>query len=108
MTKTITKKLYGKRNPIKQGQHYMNHLMAMTAEGLHSKSDIAAELAHRDIVIEDLFDIYWQLLNAIEMHTDPKEDILNKLLVESAYKVVNRHGLSKHTPRWNNKLTNNE
>ncbi len=54
MNKTMTKKLYAKRNPIEQGQHYMNHLMAMTAEDLHSKSAIAEELAHRDIVIENI------------------------------------------------------
>jgi hypothetical protein len=28
--------------------------MAMTAEELHSKADIAAELAHRDIIIKNL------------------------------------------------------
>ncbi len=50
----MTKKLYAERNPTKQGQHYMNHLMAMTAEGLHSKSAIAEELAHRDIVIKEM------------------------------------------------------
>ena len=36
----------------RQGGHYMLHVQAMTAEGLHSKSDIAAELAHRDALIE--------------------------------------------------------
>ncbi|MDO9345079.1 MAG: hypothetical protein Q7T99_16505 [Pseudomonas sp.] len=32
----------------RDGNHYCNHVLAMTAEGLHSKSDIAAELAFRD------------------------------------------------------------
>lgn len=32
--------------------HYSKHVMAMTAEILHSKSDIAAELAWRDAEIE--------------------------------------------------------
>ena len=32
----------------------MDHVMAMTAENLHSKSDIAAELAHRDMEIDRL------------------------------------------------------
>ena len=36
------------------GDLYSKHIMAMTAEGLHSKSDIAAELAWRDSVIEGL------------------------------------------------------
>jgi hypothetical protein len=47
-------KLYAERDVLKQGQHYVRHVEAMTAEGLHSKADIAAELAHRDIQIEQL------------------------------------------------------
>ena len=47
-------KLYGTRDHFMQGQHYIKHVMAMTEEGLHRKSDIAAELAHRDIQIEAL------------------------------------------------------
>jgi hypothetical protein len=45
---------YAHRNPRAQGQVYCDHVMAMTAEGLHEKSDIAAELAHRDILIAEL------------------------------------------------------
>lgn len=41
-------KLYAKRDIIGQGEFYTRHVMAMTAEGLHDKSSIAAELAHRD------------------------------------------------------------
>ena len=33
-------------------KHYFKHVNAMTAEELHSKSAIAAELAYRDSVIE--------------------------------------------------------
>lgn len=47
-------KHYAERDAEAQGQHYINHVCAMTAENLHDKSDIAAELAHRDIVIEEL------------------------------------------------------
>ena len=47
-------KLYAKRNIIAQGEEYVKHVSAMTGEGLHSKSDIAAELAHRDIEIKSL------------------------------------------------------
>ena len=53
----MTEKLYGHRDPRIQdhtGDFYSKHVMAMTAEGLHSKSDIAMELAHRDILIDDL------------------------------------------------------
>lgn len=47
-------KLYAKRSVMEQGKYYIDHVMAMTAEGLHSKADIAAELAHRDIEIQQL------------------------------------------------------
>ena len=33
---------------------FSKHMMAMTAEGLHAKSEIAVELARRDALIEDL------------------------------------------------------
>lgn len=36
----------------KKGGYYFRHVLALTAEALHSKSDIAAELAHRDIHID--------------------------------------------------------
>lgn len=41
-------KHYATRDPMALGEHYTAHVMAMTAEALHSKSDIAAELAWRD------------------------------------------------------------
>lgn len=47
-------KLYAERDAMSQGQHYVNHVNAMTGEGLHSKAAIAMELAHRDIEIERL------------------------------------------------------
>lgn len=37
-----------------QGEHYVRHVEAMTAEALHAKSAIAGELAHRDVEIEGL------------------------------------------------------
>lgn len=48
MNKGREKMHYGDRDIVAQGKFYTNHVMAMTAEGLHGKSDIAAELAHRD------------------------------------------------------------
>lgn len=42
------RKHYAERDVRALGHHYINHVAAMTNEGLHSKSDIAAELAHRD------------------------------------------------------------
>lgn len=52
----MSDKLYAKRDPESQGEFYQRHLSAMTAEGLHEKSDIAYELAHRDQVIAALLD----------------------------------------------------
>ena len=45
---------YADRDIIGLGQHYTRHVMAMTSERLHEKSDIAAELAWRDEQIERL------------------------------------------------------
>lgn len=46
--------LYQERDIIEQGEYYTRHTSAMTGEGLHNKSDIAAELAHRDMEIDRL------------------------------------------------------
>lgn len=47
-------KHYRQRDIESQGDHFIRHLDAMTAERLHAKSDIAAELAHRDLLIAAL------------------------------------------------------
>jgi hypothetical protein len=47
-------KLYACRPTEDFGDLYLRHVMAMTAEGLHEKSAIAAELAFRDLQIEKL------------------------------------------------------
>jgi hypothetical protein len=62
---TSKPKLYAERDIIEQMQVYVDHVEAMTAEGLHSKSDIAAELAHRDIQIQRLQHTNTQLHNEI-------------------------------------------
>lgn len=54
MTTTEQKALYADRNPRKLEPHYTAHVIAMTREDLHSKSDIAAELAWRDQQVEAL------------------------------------------------------
>ncbi len=51
---TAEQVLYAERDIEEQGEHYVRHVGAMTAEQLHAKSDIAAELAHRDIEIDRL------------------------------------------------------
>jgi hypothetical protein len=51
------KKLYAQRDPEeldKAGAFYAAHIMAMTEEDLYSKSDIAAELAYRDAITDQL------------------------------------------------------
>lgn len=53
----MTGKLYAVRNPQeldRLGNYYSRHVIAMTEEDLYSKSDIAAELAHRDLEIDRL------------------------------------------------------
>lgn len=43
------------------GDYYCRHVQAMTAEELHCKSDIAAELAYRDSEIDRLT---WELASS--------------------------------------------
>lgn len=47
-------KHYQQRDIEELGDFYLSHLEAMTKESLHGKSDIAAELAHRDMLIDKL------------------------------------------------------
>ena len=49
-------KLYDDRDILGQGEFYLRHASAMTREGLRSKADIAAELAHRDMIIDEMRD----------------------------------------------------
>ena len=59
-------RLYADRDIIQQGKHYTDHVRAMTAEGLHSKSDIAAELAHRDIQRDELLAALKSLMEMLD------------------------------------------
>ena len=55
----MTTKLYADRDPMEldlAGGYYCRHVNAMTAEGLHAKSDIAGELAYRDHLIDRLLE----------------------------------------------------
>ncbi|WP_459175775.1 hypothetical protein [Ewingella americana] len=50
-------KIYAERDLMildAQGDHYCRHIVHMTCEDLHSKSDIAAELGWRDLQIQEL------------------------------------------------------
>lgn len=47
-------KRYAERDPFRLGDHLFRHQLAMTAESLHSKADIACELAYRDKALQEL------------------------------------------------------
>jgi hypothetical protein len=50
-----TGRLYAERDAMlldQRGGYYFRHVSGMTREQLHSKSDIAAELAHRDMLLD--------------------------------------------------------
>jgi hypothetical protein len=49
------------------GGYYIRHVSAMTKEGLHSKSDIAAELAFRDKQIDELLEALEEVTEYAEM-----------------------------------------
>ncbi|EMZ1487777.1 hypothetical protein ABC295_000972 [Vibrio cholerae] len=50
----------------KVGNHYSKHVLAMTREDLRSKSDIAAELGYRDMVIDKLTEENKRLRESLE------------------------------------------
>jgi hypothetical protein len=53
-TEPTANTMYPKVNPAKLEPHYSRHVLAMTAERLNSKADIAAQLAKRDSELEQL------------------------------------------------------
>jgi hypothetical protein len=56
---------YEQRDTEQLGELYLVHVEAMTTEGLHEKSAIAAELAHRDSRIKELESRLTAINNAI-------------------------------------------
>lgn len=73
-------KHYADRNIIaldKAGGYYSRHVMALTREDLHSKSDIAAELAWRDAEIDRLKAV---LAKAIAPKAEPAMSTWERLL----------------------------
>lgn len=49
-----------------KGGYYFRHVDAMTRESLHSKSDIAAELGHRDMLIDTYRELCGELIKDID------------------------------------------
>lgn len=67
------KQLYDKERDAMEldqaGGFYTRHVSAMTREQLHSKSDIAAELGHRDMLISELKEALNGLLTIYDDHS---------------------------------------
>lgn len=67
---------YAERDPMlldKMGNYYCRHVMAMTAEELHSKAAIAAELGYRDWRIDSL-EKHIERLGNILKHMDERHE----------------------------------
>ena len=60
--------------------YYFKHVNAMTAEGLHAKSAIAAELAHRDAAIDRYRAALEQIKALPSVRLDEATDIAAKAL----------------------------
>ena len=50
----MTQPMYPNKNPEDYATDFAEHMQAMTAEGLHSKSDIAVQLSWRDAELRRL------------------------------------------------------
>ena len=62
--------------------HYSRHLDQMTKENLISKSDIAGELAYRDMRIEKLEKVLWGIYGDENIPLPPRVDEIMIELVE--------------------------
>lgn len=83
--------LYKERDAMEldaAGGFYSQHVMSMTSEQLHSKSDIAAELGYRDMVVNDLLTTLQSLVEIYDNDgsrlytTETKQRALDKAKVE--------------------------
>ena len=63
--------LYPTHNVEDLGPHYLRHVLAMTSEGLHSKADIAVQLAWRDMEMERLRTIIKESADLFEKSAEP-------------------------------------
>jgi hypothetical protein len=69
------------------GGFYSRHVSAMTGEGLHTKSSIAAELGHRDMVISELLEAL-QVMIELHYNGDNGRDVVE--IVETAQLAVEK------------------
>lgn len=73
--------LYAERDAMALGQHYVNHIHAMTREQLHSKSAIAEELAWRDQRIAELEE---KLAGGVLVNGEALEELRVELMFHAA------------------------
>ena len=74
----MKEKQYEERDAFKldiAGGYYCRHVSAMTSEKLHSKSDIAAELGHRDMIIDELLEALQDMLSGWKYIRDQHGDL---------------------------------
>ncbi|HDI3132834.1 TPA: hypothetical protein PMB21_001509 [Vibrio cholerae] len=82
----------------KVGNHYGKHVLAMTREDLRSKSDIAAELGYRDMVIDQLTEEHKKLREALEKtlpvvnRAAAMDDSDAKLVIRGVQKLLSELG----------------
>lgn len=81
----VDKKLYADRDAMALGQRYIDHVSAMTTEGLHAKSDIAAELAWRDLQIDRVSDL---LRRVVRAHVHIEGGMIPQHLLSEAVQLV--------------------
>ena len=89
------RKLYDDRDPTEQGDWFIRHMHHLTTENLHSKAEIAEELAHRDIEIERLRSELASCIDALDrISMIPDRGTDRKTLVSVV--ALARSELSKH------------
>lgn len=77
----------------KAGNYYCRHVSAMTGEGLHSKSDIAAELGWRDMQIDALLAENESLRGLYKMHQQTETREMRDLRAERDALLAERDAL---------------
>lgn len=80
------------------GVHYTRHVEAMTAEGLHDKGDIAAQLAVRDSEIERLRALLGGQSHAQHTAVNFAQRFLSGEPHRKVYVCVSCHGVTPDAP----------
>ena len=56
-----------------------------------------------DNEMDNMVSVYWQMLRELESRIDPDKDIMDKILVEGAFNILNRCNVTKSRPIWERK-----